>query len=161
MTVAMELLNERRVGLRFDEFPEKARANLLERITELTQELEDAVVEAEPEGATGKLRRETKPRVTEGPERITGSVSVTDEFAKAAALEYGAHGTTTVRAHVAQLNHVFARATSTVEVDVEEHTRRLNIAAHDYLRGPLAAMSGRIEEELKAAIDDAIAQGES
>lgn len=151
--IDLGLKGEREVAARFEEMPRALLDRLLERIGDLTGRLYDAIEADEPEGKSGRLRSETGSRVTDRGTRITGSVAVTAEFAKAGALEYGAHRSTTVSAHQARLTHVFGRVAS-LEVQVGAHTRRLNIAERRFLRDPVAAMRGEIEAEIQAAVDE-------
>lgn len=158
--IEIEVEGARRASLVFEEFPQRAHAALLARIADLTEALEEAVVASEPR-RTGRLAEETDSSVKDLPERITGRVSITAEFGKAAALEYGAHGTTNVQAHEARLDHVFGKLIPGTTVSVGAHTRRLNIAEHRYLRGPLEAMRDEIIEGLRDALDGVAAAASS
>lgn len=146
-------VDPRKITLRFDEFPQQAHKTLLARITSLTQELEARIKAAEPR-LSGRLVKDTASSVRDKPERISGTVRITADFAKAAALEYGAHGSTAIQAHSAALDHVYARMISPMVVIVAAHTRRVSIAQHEFLRGPLGAM----QSEFKKQIEDALAE---
>ncbi len=152
--LAIDIATERRVGLKFEEFPQRAHASLLEKITSLTRQLEERVRAAEPY-KSGKLRGATTSRIDDRPERITGRVFISADYGKAAALEYGAHAATQVKAHSARLDHVYANAVSPLTVMISAHSRKLDIAEHKYLRGPLEAMEGEIIEQLRAALVEA------
>lgn len=150
----VEIDTTRTIGTKFDQFPEAARGRLRAAIESLIAILYPRVVGEEP-SATGKLRSETDSRVEETATRVTGAVSVTGEFAKAASLEYGAHGTTMVKAHSASLDHVYGKFVAPMSVMIGEHSRRLNVAEHRYLRGPLHAMEGQIHDAMQQALDEA------
>lgn len=155
MEIAVTISGDREVALKFEQFPQRAHASLLSRITNLTTQLEARVRAAEP-SLTGKLRGETVSHVYDDPERIRGVVTVSADFAKAGALEYGAHRATRVKEHYERLGHVFARLISPLAVVVSEHTRIPNIQEHAFLRGPLAEMEPEVVEQLKAALVEAI-----
>lgn len=153
--VTIELIGDRRVTLRFTEFPQRAHDRLLERITSITEELEAAVVANEP-NRTGALRRSTQAAVYDQPNRIAGYVSIRADFGKAAALEYGAHASTKVSAHTMRLDHVFAeKLAAPLSVVVAQHERTVNIAEHAFLRGALGPRQADIQAQLAAAIVEA------
>jgi hypothetical protein len=154
------VVGEREAGLRFEEFPKKAYTNLDERITALTSELYARVVSAAPK-RTGKLRDSITMKIEKSPDRITGRVSVDADFAKAGALEFGSHRMIEVRAH----SEALGRATSAALAGpnarmVEAYNRTTNIIAERFLRGPLGAMQGDINSQLRAAVDAAVAETE-
>lgn len=151
MDIAIDVKNARAVGLKFDDLMAQTRENLLQRITALTGELESRVKSEEPV-VTGQLREETLSKIYDDPNRISGRVFVSGHFAKAAALEYGAHKTARVRPHSARLDHVFDKRIAPMVVMISAHSRRLNIAERAYLRQPLASMSGEVIERLRAAV---------
>jgi hypothetical protein len=154
--IAAEIQTERAVELKFEQFPEQARERLRAAISALVSDLQSRVESAEP-SLTGALRSETAPRLEEYPNRITGAVRVTDEFAKAGALEYGAHRTMLVKAHTATLDHIYGKLVEPLSVMIGAHQRTPNIAEHRYLRGPLHAMEGQIFEALQEAMTEAAA----
>lgn len=143
---------DRKVGLLFDEFPQQLRSVLLARIAGLTGQLYASVQAAAPRGATGKLSRSIAMRVENEADYIRGAVFVSADFAKAAALEYGAHKGFTVKAHEQRLTHVFGEEISPESVEVAAYQRHANIAERRFLRGPLAAM----EPEIMAALEEAV-----
>ena len=158
MEFGIEIEGDRLVALRFDQFPERARAAIGRRLSSLTERLLSRVVGVEPQ-RTGKLRGETGSRVFERDDRVVGQVRVaapdSGEHGKAAALEYGASHTALVRAHTMQLSHVYDKLVEPIEVMVAAYSRHPNIAERRYLRGPLDAMRGEIIAELRAALDEA------
>ncbi len=144
---------DREVALKFEEFPRQVHDRLLERIRDLTAELETNVRAAEPE-RTGRLRSETSSRIFDQPTRIHGQVSIAAEFGKAGALEYGSHRKIEVRAHQARLDHVFSRLAD-LEVEVGAHARLTDVAEHRFLRGPLESMTPEILASLEEALSAA------
>jgi hypothetical protein len=164
MEFGLELIGERRAGLRFEEFPERARQALVEHMNSITQRLLARVQGEEPE-LTGKLRSETTARVSSGENYVRGSVGVRvpggessgAEAGKAAALEYGAHKTVAVKAYSKSLDHVFTHAMAPTTVMVSAYQRRANIAERKFLRGPLDEMHDAIIAELRAALEEAAA----
>jgi hypothetical protein len=154
MDIGVTVTGDRRASLKFEAFPQQAHKSLLERITGLTERLAARVRAAEPV-RSGKLRAATQTRIIDRPEFIVGRVEVTADFAKAAALEYGAHATTRVKEHAARLDHVYARLISPMTVIVAAHSRKPAIAEHRFLRGPLADISGEAILEMRQALAEA------
>jgi hypothetical protein len=157
-SIGFEVAGERLVALRFEEFPERLRARLKGALDNIERRLEAAVRAAEPE-RTGRLHSETGGQVYEHPDRIAAVVGVrvpsAEEAGKAAALEYGAHGSFAVRAHTATLSHLFARAIAPIQVQVAAHTRRANITERRYLRSPIDAIRSEALDELRQAVSQA------
>lgn len=158
--IGFEIVGDREVQLRLDELPQAVHDSLLRRLTSLTAELAARVEAAAPE-RTGKLRSEVASRVYDDRvDRIRGRVTLSGEFGKAAALEYGAHKRTNVAAHAMRLDHVFAnRLAAPLTALVAAHSRLANIAATRFLRGPAASMAPEIIAELRQAIVEAAAEG--
>lgn len=143
----------RRVAAKFEAFPpgvlEALKPVIAEKIGELGTRIEAIVPRA-----TGKLASEIRTSVRSGKDYVSGSVRVTAEFAKAGALEYGAHRQTKVKEHQMRLDHRWSRAMQPPElVSVPTHTRTPDIAEQRFMRGPLEEMRAAIE----AAIDEAVA----
>ena len=160
MEIGIEISTDRRVALKFDQFPRQAHDALLASITQTTERLR-AMVEGAAPKQTGKLVSEISSRVVDAPNHITGYVGIAGDgadYAKAAALEYGAHGTAHLREHGAKLGHLWAKLISPMQVIVSAHDRRVNIAEHDFLRGPLRAIEADALAEMKQALDTAVAQ---
>jgi hypothetical protein len=155
MPFSFELIGDRQVVLKFEEFPQQAHDAFLERITRITNILESRVEAAEPQ-RTGKLRESTGKVIYDGKDAVVGRVKIGKDFAKAAALEYGAHQTTNVAQHVSRLNHVYARMISPMAVIVAAHSRKPNIKDVRYLRNPLASMQSDIMEQLQQALLEAV-----
>jgi hypothetical protein len=154
MSFAVRITGATEVGVKLDQLPARLRAGFLERITALTTQLHAEVVGAEPD-RTGRLRNTTVMRVEDTPGRIRGRVFVDADFAKAGALEYGAHGTANVRAHAERLDHLWSRFIAPMTVMVAEHSRQLNIAEHRFMRGSLEELEAEITADLQEVIDEA------
>lgn len=78
------------------------------------------------------------------------------EYAKAAALEYGAPGRGgrfKVRAHQRTITEAFGRDIPAMRIDVGAYSRIANLEARLYLRGGLAGMQDVAMAELKAIMD--------
>lgn len=148
---------DRKVALRFETFPTKLHDRLLSRITALTAVLA-AKVRARVPVLTGKLKSEITQRVfDDAPRKITGRISVDGEYAKAGALEFGAHGSARVDAHMARLNLVFGhRLGAPLQVMVAAHRRTLNLPAKRFMRGPFLESGAAIKAELEDAVSDTI-----
>jgi hypothetical protein len=153
--------DERRLLLHLDQVPTRLHTALRPVITSLTDELLRRIHAAEPV-RSGRLRRETQSFVDETPSKIVGMVKVVGPGGKAsgsheaaAALEYGAHRRFSVRAHAMHETHVFGRASGRTLVMVEEYTRRANIAARRFIRGPATALRPLALARMRQAIDDA------
>jgi hypothetical protein len=147
---------DRKVELLFDKFPQQLHGQLLEHITAKTKELEARVHGAVPK-KTGKLASEIDSAVFDDKNKITGAVFVSGDYAKAGALEYGAHATSKVKAHSAKLDHVFSlRLDAPMTVAVSAHTRQMDIAAQKFLRGSFQQMEQEIEADLRTVVDQTI-----
>lgn len=151
------------VGLRFDAFPDSLRGELLREINALANELL-ARVEAATPSLTGQLRSEERVRIFNDPDHIKGEVDIAGErgsqdFAKAAALEYGAHGPAKVRAHGMRLDHAWAeKLNAPITVMVEAYTRTANILEAAFERGPLAQMAPEAIARLTAVVEKTVAE---
>jgi hypothetical protein len=155
----IELVNDQRVNLRFDRFPEAVHDRLLATLKSLEARLEAAVLAAEP-SATGRMRSLSGGRVYDHGNRIAAVVGVrTDnesDARKAAALEYGSHRALQVRAHEAKLAHFWNRAVNPIMVEVRAHSRTPNIQQQRFLRDPIQAMRADAIAEMRAALDGAV-----
>lgn len=153
-------VGERQLQAFIGALPEEVDARLEEAMAEIAALLEAAVEAAEPH-RTGRLRAETRKFVHRTLKGIVAGVSVRGDdkadFGKAAALEYGAHRSFSVREHWARRSTVFGRDMAGKSVLIEEYQRRANIDADRYLRGPFAALEGRIVEILEKALGRAAA----
>lgn len=159
MEIGVEVVSERNVALKFDTFPVQAHAGLLQVITQATVQLRGMVADRVPK-RTGLLASEISSRVLDYPDRITGIVEIAGmvpgDFGKAAALEYGAHGQAHVREHAEKLGHLFGKMMQPIQVIVRAHDRRLNIEQHDFLRGPLAEISGDVMAQMQEVLAQVI-----
>ena len=163
--IHFDVTGTRQVGLRFDQFPDALHDDLRNTIDTLSKEL-FARVEAATPSLTGRLRSQERVRLFDDGSRITGYVDIAGEgsgkgsdFAKAAALEYGAHQSAKVSAHAMKLDHAWANMLAEpITVLVKAFTRKPNIAEHAFERGPLAEMQPEIIERLNAVIAKATQQ---
>jgi hypothetical protein len=151
MQTLVELKGTRVIELRLQHFEEALHAKMLQVVRRLTDELWSAVEAAEPE-RTGRLRQQTRQRVLNRENRISGSVRPASRAAdarKAAALEYGSKRDVAVSA--------YTRAQGDV---VEAYHRRSNIEPHRFLRGPFGQRRASIDEELNAAFAQIVAEAD-
>jgi len=162
-SVRIDVTGARQAGLRFDQFPDALHDELLGEIRSLANELFARVVAATP-SATGLLRSQERVRVFDDPSRITGYVDIegtkgSQDFAKASALEYGAHKATKVKAHEMGLDHYWSLKLAQPEtVLVQAYDRTPDIDAVSFERGPLAAMQPEVLARLNAVVEKAIAE---
>lgn len=156
MDIGFTITGTNSVTQRFEDIPVRLYDRLVGRVTQLTDELEGRVRGAAPK-LTGKLEGEIVSQVFDNPDRVVGRVTLSGEYAKAAALEYGAHGTTNVSAHEVELSTVFGRRlTAPLTVMIAAHSRRLNIAQQSFLRPSIAGMNNSIVEGLRDAVNETI-----
>ena len=161
--VRIDVAGDRQVGLRFDTFPDALYEDLKTEVNALSLEL-FARVEAATPSRTGRLRSQERVRLFSDPNRITGYVDIAGEkgsqdFAKAGALEYGAHGQAKVSAHSMSLDHHWSRKLGEPEtVMVDAYTRSADIAELAFERGPLAAMQPEVASRLNAVVVRATAE---
>jgi hypothetical protein len=149
--IGVVITGDRRLEQLFDTFPEVLRPQLRAVIEDETEQLASRVRSAVPR-KTGKLASEIATAVQESDSRITGIVHLTGEYAKAGALEYGAHRTITVREHSERLGHVWGLVAALL-VDVPSHERHQNLDASRFLRGPFAEMEAEIASHLQEVVD--------
>jgi hypothetical protein len=148
---------ERELALRFDTFPQRARQKLVDRMTGLVDTLRARVESAAPR-KTGRLRSEIQGTVyADNPNRVAGYVQVvaggdSNEYAKAAALEYG---TDKPRRALERTTSLAVRLGRPRRRLLDRISKPANIDAFRYLRGPIEAMRGEVEAELSAALDEA------
>jgi hypothetical protein len=97
-------------------------------------------------------------------QRIKGAVTFEGdlpgyEYAKAAALEYGApgrRGRFKVRAYRRTITEAFGRDVSPTRINVDAYSRIANLDARLYLRGGLAGMETQAAAELTAVMDQRV-----
>lgn len=166
MELGIEVTGDRLVALRFEKFPDIAREAIRKRIEAMTKQLLSGVHGREP-SLTGRLRGETTGAVSESADRVRGNVGVRvrqasdpgREAGKAGALEYGAKGSVSVKAHSQQLTHVYGRMIQPMAVFVTAYSRQADITEHRYLRGPTEALRSTFLAGIRAALDEAVAAG--
>jgi hypothetical protein len=148
MRFGVTVAGDRKVGLKFDEFPQQLHDALLTRITVLSAELEGRILALVP-FKTGKLKAEVERFVDDHDTRIKGSVKVVasdrNALLKAIALEYGSH----------RRIDVALRSRLNGDSIIGAYSRTTNLAAREFLRGPLREMAARVVSELRAAVDEA------
>lgn len=103
---------------------------------------------------TGTLRRSIDWNVSNDGGKVVGKVSTNLKYGRAH--EFGFQGEESVRAHIRTITQAFGKQIPATEVNVSEHSRRVNLPARSFLRSALADMLSR--GELQSAIDDTIAQ---
>jgi hypothetical protein len=161
-SIRIDVKNARQVGLRFEQFPDQLHDALRAEIQALSQELFARIQAATPD-KTGRLRSQERVRLFDDGTRITGYVDIAGEgsgkasdFAKAAALEYGARRSAKVSAHRMKLDHVWARKLAAPEmVMVKTYNRPTNIIERAFERGPLAQMQPEVAARLNAVVANA------
>ena len=161
--IRINITGERQAGLKFEEFPDDLYDDLRREIDALTHELLGLVQAATP-SHTGRLRSQERARIFTDKNRITGYIDVagekgTQDFAKAAAEEYGAHRKTKVSAHSMKLDHAWGEMLNApITVMVAAYERTPNIAERAFERGPLAVMQPQIIARLNDAVSQAVAK---
>jgi hypothetical protein len=162
-SIGIRVTKDREVGLRFDAFPDNIYEALSIEVNALATELLARVQAATP-SLTGKLRSQERLRLFKDKNRISGYVDIagtagSQDFAKAAAIEYGAHKRTTVSAHSMKLDHAWDKMLSApMDVIVGAYDRTPNIAESAYERGPLDEMGPEIIDRLNAVVEQAVAK---
>ena len=163
-SIHIDVTGDRQVALRFDEFPDALYEELKAEINALSVELYARVQAATPE-VTGELRGAERLRLFTDPNRITGYVDVEGGktsgglYSEAAALEYGAHRPTKVKAHAMSLDHHWSQKLAQAEqVLVTAYDRTPDIQEFAFERGPLAAMAPEIAARLNAVVEKAVAE---
>lgn len=162
-SIRINVTGDRRVGLRFEEFPDHLYDDLRQEIDSMTNEL-FAMVQAATPSRTGELRSQERMRLFTDKSRITGYVDVagksgSQDFAKAGALEYGAHRKTKVASHSMKLDHLWGeKLNAPMDVVVKAYERTPNIAEHAFVRGPLEAMQPQVVSRMNAIVERAVAQ---
>ena len=155
----------REVGLRFEQFPAELHDQIKAEIDALSKQL-FAMVNAATPSKTGRLRSQEWLKLFDDGDSIKGAVYIAgqgsgknSDFAKAGALEYGAHMPFEVAAHAMKLDHAWAnQLANPLTVQVKSHPRKPNVPEFAFERGPLAAMQPEIIERLNAVVAKAAAQ---
>jgi hypothetical protein len=144
--ISIRLDGARQTAVRVDRIDERMRARLNAAIHRLTPRVKDRMVAAEPD-RSGRLRSEARESYSDRDGIVAGRVIAAPrrDAVKAAALEYGAHRNTPVRA--------YNRANGDM---VSAYTRRVNIQPHRFVRGTLEAMQAEIDAELQRAVEETI-----
>jgi hypothetical protein len=145
---------DRKVEQLFDAFPNSLRPELREVISDEIAQLAARVRAAVPR-KTGRLQSEIATALQERDSRISGIVHLTGEYAKAGALEYGAHRTITIHAHSERLDHIWHRLFG-MTVEVPTYERHQNLEAERFLRGTFAELQAQITQRLQQVVDEAV-----
>lgn len=160
-TFAIELKGVKSATLRLEKFPDGVLERLLEPMQSIERQLEAAVIAAEPQ-KSGELRGITGGRVYSHENRIAAVVGVRtqdgNEAKKAVTLEYGSLGEPMdVVNHFMRVDHVYKTLISPMDVEVPTYMRVPDVKPHRFLRDPIEAIRGSALEQLRAAIDQAVA----
>lgn len=142
MQINITVSGDRAIAFRFGKISASIHARLLATVRSLTNRLLANIKAAEPK-LSGRLESRTRAYFIDRDDLIRGVVRPGASFQdklKAMALEFGAHGSALV--------HSYTRGN---DVLVRAYHRHVNIAEHDFLRGPFAAMRSEIETEIRAA----------
>lgn len=157
--IEFEIVGARKVELKLEELPKRFHEALLARIVALTRQLEARVLGLVPR-RTGRLASEISSTVIDQPERIRGRVFVrgatSNDFAKAGALEYGAHRTIEVRRRESLSGRLSRRESAASD---RVYARHQNLAARLFMRGALDPMKAEILQELQEALAEAEREG--
>jgi len=146
MQINIAVVGDRAIALKFGRIPVAIHDRLLQTIRQLTLRLLDRIHEAEPK-LTGRLEARTKAYFTDKENLIRGAIrpgSARADKLKAMALEFGAHGTASVKAY-----------TRGNDVAVQAYKRHVNISEHRFLRDPFAEMTSEIETAIRRAFQSA------
>ncbi|KUR73860.1 hypothetical protein [Novosphingobium sp. FSW06-99] len=157
--IRFEVRGTVKAALRFKEFPDQLRDELLKEMNALGREAFELVAAAVPH-RTGRLASEeqllivNEPNVVGAVVNFEGDGADQNDFKKAGALEYGSSGKRQqVKEHAFMLDHVFDRMLAAPEIAiVEAYERTPNLAPDFFVRGPMAAMQGNIFERLEAVV---------
>lgn len=162
--ISFNVTGDRQTGIRFDAFPNDLYDDLKKEVGALSEELFGRV-EADTPFDTGLLLGAERLRLFTDPTRITGYVDIYagkvagGEYAKAGALEYGAHRSAVVKTHKMRLDHNWSEKLARPEmVMVEAFTRKANIQEVAFLRGPLAQMQPEVIARLNAVVEQRVAE---
>lgn len=159
MSITFEA-DTRNLTAHMERWPPLLRAALRPKITEIMRELLSRVHALEPT-RSGALRDLTRMYVDDNEDSITGKVKVLAKSGRrhnvaAAALEFGAHRRTIVRAYSERRDMVFGHRVTERPITVQAYARVPNIAAHRFMRGPFEAMQPRIREELEKTVAETL-----
>jgi hypothetical protein len=164
MEIKATISGDKELALELDEFTDQVRAALTPIVQEATDHLEALVLERAPY-RTGRLKTEIGKYLDVVADSVRGKVKVTvpsgdiNELRRVLSLEYGAFNTTSVRAHASTVSTVFGRFIDPMRVLVDAYSRRPNIEAEDFMRGPLAEISTITLDRMREAVEQLARQG--
>lgn len=129
----------RETEVRLQRFTPALAADLEARFERLVRRVEMAVEGSVPTGKTGRLLAQVRSAVDVTPNRIRARVfvdggGVSQNYRKAAALEYGARRETRVKEHTRIASRAFGRAVSPFQQIVDRYERTPRIRAYRFLR---------------------------
>lgn len=159
-TIDVELSGSRKLGLRLNSFPDRLRKKLLDKITELTEELEARVKAAAPY-KTGELVGDIYARVFDDKRKVVGRVAVggdKHEVVKGGALEWGGKNRAfEVAGHNMRLDHVFeTRLSDPFDVFVAAYDRTLSTPGLKFIRGPADASRDATIDALREVVGETV-----
>ena len=150
-------------GVRFDQFPNQLRADLIVTINELAQEAM-ALAAARVPRRTGRLASELQIVNRNEPDVVSSTVNFdlgaeSSDFAKAGALEYGSTGKRfSIKTYTRGGDTVFGRLVEPYEAIVKAYDRAGNIVERAFMRPILAEMQPRALAAINAVAERAIAR---
>jgi hypothetical protein len=165
LNVQFRYTGERTVALRFDKFPEVARAKFVEIVTVYQAQLQAAIAAKLPRGRTGRIAAALAGGVESTQYKVRGWVSLQGGDLKtvilpAMALEYGSNTAVKVSAKSGRgLRTVYGREVTPMQVAVGAYSRQTNIVAQRFLRGPLSTVADSFQAALEQGLIDAAAEG--
>ena len=165
MQFGVRVIGERRIALRFEQFPEIARAKFVEIITTFQQNMQ-ALVESKIPKRSGRLAASITGGVESTKDKVRGWVNVGGKdkalILQAAALEYGADSSVKVKAKAGRgLKTVYGRYVNPMQVNVSAYSRQANIVAQRFLRDSLAAQNPAVLDAMEAALEAAVQEADS
>ena len=145
------------IAVRLDRMPAELKRRVRGEIEKLTERLFAAV---QPPRRTGRTAAAKRMAIIETADMVRGQVFFEAdgvEAAKIGTLEYGAPGgrkRPPVREHRRNLNRLWGRSVSPMQVIVGRYSRKANIREYRFLRGPLAAMRGDAQARIAQAVEE-------
>ncbi|MDR3449506.1 MAG: hypothetical protein P4M15_07155 [Alphaproteobacteria bacterium] len=151
------------VALKFEQFPDQLREELLATVSALATEAFGQVAARVPR-RTGRLASQERIAIKDEPTRVSARVDFDGgdaqggDFAKGGALEYGSKGEPVDYAgYTRQQDHVWnKRLSAPIDVLIGALTRTPTIAPQNFVRSVAASMQSEAVERLNAVADRAI-----
>lgn len=163
MEIGVRVIGERRVALRFEQFPQTAKDNLLEVVTNYQSQLQTEVQDRLPR-RTGGISDSLTGGVENQATKVRGWVNLggkdSNLIRKIAALEYGASGSVKVKAKDSRgLRTVYGHYITPMNVAISAYDRQANIIAQRFLRDPLAQIANPFLDAAEQAVRKATEAG--